>query len=84
LETWTAVGHLWCAVEVLSGRRQQDYGADRPGTAATIRVRNWPALSALDRLSLGEWGETWVIESVRRGDNELVVEAHQFDGGAPA
>lgn len=86
-ELFTSVGYLWASVELNSGRRQRDYGADQTGADATVRIRNYPAVSALDRLVLGEWNEVWVLENIRRGDNEIIAEANKFDtlelGGMP-
>jgi head-tail adaptor len=72
-------GHLWCSVERDSGQRSRDYGADRPGVAATVRVRNWPSVRAVDRLRDDATGEVWILESLQFGDNELVAEAHAYD-----
>lgn len=78
-EAFSDNGTLWGVLEEPAGRRQADYGAEQTGADATIRVRNWPALSALDRLYLPEWGELWVIDSVARGDNELVCRVRRYD-----
>ncbi len=79
VEAFPANGYLWCAVEINSARRQESLGASQTGVAATIRIRNYVTVSALDRLYLAEWGETWILETIRRGDNELIAEAHRFD-----
>lgn len=79
VEAFPANGYLWCAVEINSARRQESLGATQTGVTATVRIRNFPTVSALDRLYLPEWAETWILETVRRGDNELFAEAHRFD-----
>ena len=85
-ESFADNGFLWAAIELTAGRKQTDYGATQTGADATIRIRNLPAVSALDRLEAVEWEELWVIDHVRRGDNELVCECVKFDaldvGGA--
>lgn len=78
-EVFTDSGLLWCAVEEGSGRKQTDYGAEQSGEETTVRIRNYPAVSALDRLFSGEWGELWIIEDIARGNNELVCRCHRYD-----
>jgi head-tail adaptor len=79
VETFIDNGFLWANIEITSGRKQTDYGAEQHGADATIRVRNWPTLSALDRLYSAEWDELWIIANLRRGDNELVCECVKYD-----
>jgi head-tail adaptor len=85
-ETFTENGFLWGSVELTTGRKATDYGAEQTGADATIRLRNYPTVSALDRLELQTEGELWVIDHVRRGDNELICEVMKYDepnlGGA--
>lgn len=78
-ESFDFVGYLWASVEDMTGRRQRDYGANETGADATIRVRNWPGVSALDRLTRPEWEEAYVIESIAYGDNETICTANKFD-----
>jgi SPP1 family predicted phage head-tail adaptor len=78
-ETFTVNGSLWGSVEPTTGRKAIDYGAEQTGADATIRLRNYPTVSALDRLELPAEGELWVIDHVRRGDNELVCEVVKYD-----
>jgi head-tail adaptor len=79
VETFADGSLYWCRIEVESGRRQQDYGAQQTGTDATIYVRNMPELSALDRLYAVEWAETWIIDSIMRGDNEMICDCYRYD-----
>lgn len=78
-ETFTPDAYLWGRVEVESGRKQADYGANQTGADATIYVRNLPTVSALDRIEAVEWEETWVIDRVRRGNNELILDCFRYD-----
>jgi head-tail adaptor len=78
-ESFALNGYLWCQVESNQGRKQEDYGAERTGITATIRIRNYPEITALDRLESVEWGDLWVIESIGRGDNELIADCYLFD-----
>jgi len=76
-ETFTPGSYYWCRVEIGSGRRQRDYGANQTGADVTVYVRNYPTLTALDRMTDGT--ATLVIESIRAGDNEWICEAHYYD-----
>ncbi len=79
VESFTPSGSLWCRVEETNGRRQRDYGVEQPGADAVIYVRNYPNLSALDRLQSLQWGDIFQIEHVHRGKNELVIQAFKID-----
>jgi SPP1 family predicted phage head-tail adaptor len=79
VESFTNNGYLWAAIEVTTGRKSVDHGGEQTGAEATIRVRQYPTLSALDRLESEEWNELWIIDHMRRGDNELIVEAIRYD-----
>jgi len=76
-ETFTPGAYYWCRVETPNGRRQKDYGATQTGADVTIFVRNFPTLTALDRLTDG--ATVYVVESVRPGVNELIAEGNYFD-----
>jgi head-tail adaptor len=78
-ETFNDNGFLWAGVEADTGRVLRDYGSEQTGADVTIRVRNYPALSALDRLYSSEWNETYIIESIGRGNNELICTAFLYD-----
>lgn len=78
-ETFTGNGYLWGALEQTTGRTSSDYGAEQTGADVEIRVRNYPTLSPLDRLYSAEWDETYILDSIRRANNELVIEAHVYD-----
>lgn len=78
-EIFTPGAYYWCSVEPVAGRRQTQYGGEQTGVDVTVRVRNWPELSALDRLYNAEWDETYIIETITRGDNETIAEGYLFD-----
>src|SRR5262249_45339672 len=42
-------------------------------TAVKIEVRGWVSLNTLDRLVDQQFSETYIIDSIARGDDELVV-----------
>lgn len=76
-ETFTPGDWYWCRIEVTGGRRQEDYGAMQTGADATIFIRNTPALTALDRMQ--DDTTVYVLDNIRQGDNELIVEARYYD-----
>ncbi len=67
----------WCNLERQSGRNSQQYGATLTGAEVVVRVRNYPALTAQDRLTDGE--TVIILDTVRRGDNELIAEGYFLD-----
>lgn len=77
-ETFSSNGYLWCAIDNVSGRKQTDYGAQRTGNYSTIRIRNYPAITAVDRLQ-DNLDNIWVIESITKGDNETICDCYKFD-----
>lgn len=81
VEEWTITpgAYLWCAVESVNSRVRTDYGSAQTTQEATIRVRNYPTLTALDRLRDASDGTTWVIDSLYTGDNEIVCDCHAWD-----
>ncbi len=78
VETFADGASLWTRIEIESGRRQEDYGAEQTGVQATIRVRNFPALTALDRFRDGD-GQIYIIETIRPGDDEWICDCHAYD-----
>jgi hypothetical protein len=44
------------------------------GTGCTIRIRQYPDVQALDTLTDPQTGEVWTVDTVRRGDNEVIAE----------
>ncbi|QEL13876.1 phage head completion protein [Limnoglobus roseus] len=79
VESFPDGGFLWCSVEPETGRRQDDYGTPQTGENGTIRIRNYPGVSALDRLYRPEWDETWILDTVVYGDDETICAAHTFE-----
>ena len=79
-EVFTNSQYLWCRIEINNGRRQRDYGATQTGADATIYVRNFlTGIQATDRLISIKWGDTWMIDNIRRGDNEMIADVFKFD-----
>src|SRR4051812_42193862 len=76
--TYTPGAYYWCLVEWNNGRRDTRYGAVESGADVIVRVRQFPALSALDRLETAD-GIMLHLESVIPGDNEWVCQASMLD-----
>ena|SRR5579883_3380089 len=82
-ETYTAQSQtLWVSIENLTSNQDTELKDRRNTTRATIKIRGWPSVSKNDRLVEGQFGNTWVIESLYRDrDNyQLVCQAYVFDG----
>jgi head-tail adaptor len=73
-DTYPSQGYLWGAVEDLVGGRETAKESERQVTTATVRLRNYPAVVAGDRLLDVGLDTTWTVEHAVRGDNELVCE----------
>lgn len=69
----------WARVEINSGSRDKDGGMYQTGCDATIYIRNYPYINAVDRLYHAKYSETWIIEDIRRGDNEYILSCHKYD-----
>lgn len=48
-------------------------------TEATINIRNWPPLTTLDRLLDLQFKEEYIITSVARGQDELLVKGYSLE-----
>lgn len=49
-------------------------------THAVITLKGWYVeITPLDRLLDLLWNETWVIDSVARGQDEYIIEAHNWE-----
>jgi hypothetical protein len=70
--TYPSQGFLWAVVEDVAGGRESRLEAKRQVSTANVRLRNYPAVVAGDRLSavLG----TMTVLSVVGGDNEVTCE----------
>lgn len=77
-ESFSAGAYYWCAVEYAGSTVRDDYDGQQTSQNITVRVRNFPALSALDKFT-DEDGKEIVIESIYKGDNELICECYSYD-----
>lgn len=73
-DSFASQGTLWGSLDDLSGGRASAKESDGTKVTATVKVQNYPAVVAGDRLVDGQWSETWTVDSVARGDNELVLD----------
>lgn len=73
---WPGVsqGFLWGVLEDLQPGEETLQGSDKPTVRARVRLRNMPPVKVQDRLRHTEYNETYRIESVTRGDNELILD----------
>ena len=83
IESFEGENYLWCRVEINTSRRQNEIGSPRTAQEATIYVRNYPSITSLDRLKDESWNNIWVIDSIKRGDNELILDCYAFDDNIP-
>lgn len=67
-------GYVWAAIEDVSANVTTMKASDRQEIAATIRVRNWPAIGPGDQLVDERFNEVYTVSTWVRGDNELIVE----------
>jgi head-tail adaptor len=72
-DTYPAQGTLWGQLDEPSGGRGTAQESERAEYTSTVRFRNYPAVSAGDRL-VDDLGAVWTVESAVRGSNELVVD----------
>lgn len=79
VESFTNNGFLWCAIDSVTGTQRRDYGSEQTAADVIVRVRNYPSLSALDRLYSAKWDETYIIEDIGRGDDELICRCYRYD-----
>lgn len=79
VESFADNGLLWGNIEVTNGTKQTSYGAAETGWDAMVKIRNMPPLRTQDRLYSVEWQETYVIEHIARGNNELICQCVKYD-----
>lgn len=72
---------LWGAEETSQANIETDFGAVRSQVSGTIRLRNFPTLTTLDRLIGGYWNTTYIIDGIRKDErnNETVVDCHSLE-----
>jgi hypothetical protein len=72
--TYPPGGYLWGHLGEAFAGREEVLESERNRVRAEIRLRNYPDVKPLDRLVSVEWEETYQVETVRRGDNELILD----------
>lgn len=78
--TFQSAGYLWCAVEDLNPTRPTEKESEAQKTTATIRIRNYPAVMAGDRLYDAAEDDTWTIKTAHAtDDNETICEVERDD-----
>jgi head-tail adaptor len=79
-ESFTPGAYYWCAVEYTGSSVRDDWDGNQTAQDITVRVRNFPDLTALDRFQDAD-GREIVIESMYPGSDEWVCECYSRDGG---
>lgn len=66
-------------VEQTDSQEVDELGRIITKTMATIRVRGWYInINVLDRFLDLQWQETYIIDSINRGDDEYIITAHHL------
>lgn len=71
--------YLWCRVEPTTGTRSSDLGGPQTGVDCVVYIRNYPTISAKDRLYWTAEEVTLEIEHIRSGDNEKIAQCSYYD-----
>lgn len=81
VEDFTSNGTLWGSIEPSTGQESMSYGDKISQSVAIIKLRQFPAVSALDRLLHKRSGLTYDITGryVNWLANEVVLQATVFD-----
>src|SRR5437868_2624586 len=67
----------WGSLEQTGSVEVDERNRTTTHTTARIVLRGWLTLTTLDRLVDTEWDETYIITSIARGDDEIIVEAYK-------
>ena len=78
VEGFTISDSLWCRVTEDSSRLATEFGGSQSGIDGTIYIRNYPSITTLDMLR-DNLNRVWKIESLKRGDNELILDVYTDD-----
>jgi len=78
--THESAGYLWCAIDEATANRETEKESEGQKTSATVRIRNYPAIVAGDRLYDAAEDDTWEVKTARAtDDNETVCEVERDD-----
>lgn len=83
VETFTSNGLLWGQMFTDTAVEANAYGSLQTQSTATIRFRQWPTLSAMDRVVHEQFGETYMVTGIRRDGPDTICEAVLYDGQGP-
>ena len=79
VEVFTAGQVLHGTIETQAGNEGEAYGALQSQSDAIITLRQWPAVSALDRVVHRQFAETYVITGVSRQGLNTILQAKKYD-----
>ena len=71
-------GPLWGRIDNVDSSTEERLSAKRQTQTATITLSQYVPVKPFDRLFDVEWSETWRIENVRRGNNEMICSVTRF------
>jgi hypothetical protein len=78
-KTYVSQGYLYGTYELDSSTEQNEFGAIRSTVSGTFHIRQYPEISPLDRLYSVAFDETYLVDGVRWGNNEMIVDVHRLD-----
>lgn len=80
-KTYLSVGYVWGSVDLESASIANRYGAERAQGTGTIRLRNLPVITTLDRLYSPALDTTYTIDGLRRDyrANETILDVSTLE-----
>jgi head-tail adaptor len=80
-ENFSDNGTLWGEMVLTNGQEQDEYGALQAVSEGTVRLRQFPNISALDRLLHKHFQDVYVIRGVHRDqkNNETICDIKHFE-----
>jgi hypothetical protein len=77
-QTFTSNGELWGGFTPIKAYEKVAFGLTGSHVEVRISIRNNVGISFLDRLQDKETGVIYEVDGVIQGDNQVVIDAHQF------
>lgn len=82
VEDFTENGTLWGHLELTNGTEQDEYGALMSVAQGQVILRQFPTITALDRIKHKHFDEMYVIQGVFKNlrTNETILDIKHYDG----
>lgn len=77
---YTSNGTLWGSLQTIVGMTGTEYASTQSQSEAIITLRQWPTVSALDRLTSLQFGDLYTITGTRKDGPNTVVNVTAFQG----